>query len=104
MMGWESQAVDTLFASELAKDATYTPQGGSGVAVRVMVKRPDQIVDFGETEAVAETAIFEVRVADVATPQEGDTLTYDGTPYEVKGDPVRRDPDRLVWTLDTEPP
>jgi hypothetical protein len=41
-------AVDATFAA-FGIDAVYTPAGGEPVSVRVIAKRPDIIVGFGET-------------------------------------------------------
>ncbi|HIJ93095.1 MAG: hypothetical protein QF511_08245 [Rhodospirillales bacterium] len=97
-----SAAVDTVFAC-FGVDAVYTPDGGGAVYVRVIVRCPDEIVGFGDTRILTETALFEVRASEVATPQSGDRLTVDGTDYVIQGEPERRDPDRLVWTLDVRP-
>jgi hypothetical protein len=48
----------------------------------------------------AETATFEVRASDIASPRPGDQLTVGTETFVVQGEPERRDPDRLVWTLD----
>jgi hypothetical protein len=93
-------AVDATFAA-FGIDAVYTPSGGEPVAVRVIVKRPDTIVGFGETRIHAETAVFEVRVSEVVSPRPGDQLTVGGQAFITQGEPERRDPDRLVWTVDT---
>jgi hypothetical protein len=61
---------------------------------------PDTIVGFGETRIHAETATFEVRASEVATPRPGDQLTLGGETFIVLGEPERRDPDRFVWALD----
>ena len=71
--------------------------------MRVIARRPDTIVGFGETRIHAETAIFELRASDVASPLPGDQLTVSGDSLVVQGEPERRDPDRLVWTLDLRP-
>ena len=97
-----SAAVDTVFA-RFGVDAIYMPDGGGAVTVRVIVKRPDEIVGFGDTRVLTETALFEVRASEVAEPRPGDRLTVDGTDYVIQGEPERRDPDRLVWTLDVRP-
>ncbi len=97
-----SVAIDTVFA-RFGVDAIYTPDGGGAVTVRVIVKRPDEIVGFGDTRIHAETALFEVRSSDIATPQPSDRLKVEGTDYVIQGEPERRDPDRLVWTLDVRP-
>jgi len=95
-------AIDRLFA-HFGVVAVYTPQGGAPVAVRVIARRPDQIVGFGETRLHAETTVFDVRVSEVASPRPGDTVTFDGATFVLQGEPVRGDPDRLVWTLDARP-
>jgi hypothetical protein len=64
-------AVDTTFAA-FGIDAVYTPAGGEPVSVRVIVRRPDTIVGFGETRIHAETASFEVQTSEVASPRPGD--------------------------------
>jgi hypothetical protein len=92
-------AVDATFAA-FGIDAVYTPAGGEPVPVRVIARRPDTIVGFGETRIHAETATFELRGREVASPRPGDQLTLDGETFVVRGEPERRDPDRLVWTLD----
>jgi hypothetical protein len=67
-------AVDATFAA-FGIDAVYTPTGGEPVPVRVIARRPDTIVGFGETRIHAETATFEVRVSEVTSPRPGDQLT-----------------------------
>lgn len=97
-----SAAVDAVFA-RFGVDAVYTPDGGGAANVRVITKRADEIVGFGDTRIHAETALFEVRASEVAGPRPGDRLTVDGSDYVIQGEPERRDPDRLVWTLDARP-
>jgi hypothetical protein len=92
-------AVDATFAA-FGIDALYTPAGGDPVPVRVIAKRPDTIVRFGETRIHAETATFEVRASELANPRPDDQLIVDGQTFVIQGEPERRDPDRLVWTLD----
>jgi hypothetical protein len=95
-------AVDATFAA-FGIDAVYTPAGGDPVLVRVIARRPDAIVRFGDTRIHAETATFEVRASDVASPRPDDQLTVHGQTFVVQGEPERRDPDRIVWTLDVRP-
>ena len=80
-----------------------TPAGGDPVGVRVIIRRPDTIVGFGETRIHTETATFELRVVEVADPRAGDQLTVGDDPFAIQGEPERRDPDRLVWSLDPRP-
>jgi hypothetical protein len=95
-------AVDVTFAA-FGIDAVYASAGGEPVPVRVIARRPDTIVGFGEIRIHAETAIFEVRASEVAKPRPGDQLTVGGDTFVIQGEPERRDPDRLVWSLDTRP-
>jgi hypothetical protein len=93
-------AVDATFAA-FGIDALYTPVAGEPVVVRVTAKRPDTLVGFGETRIHAETTTFELRASEVASPRPGDQLALGGETFVVQGEPERRDPDRLVWTVDT---
>ena len=91
-------AVDATFAA-FGIDAVYTPAGGEPLAVRVIARRPDTIVGFANTRIHAETATFELRASEVVSPRPGDQLIVDGQTF-VQGEPERRDPDNLVWTVD----
>jgi hypothetical protein len=95
-------AVDATFTA-FGIDAIYTPAGGDPIPVRVIARRPDAIVGFGETRIHTETATFELRASEVTDPRPGDQLTVSGDTLVVQGEPERRDPDRLVWTLDLRP-
>jgi hypothetical protein len=71
--------------------------------VRVIARRPDTIVGFGETRIHAETATFELRASEIPSPRPCDQLIADSQTFVVQGEPERRDPDRLVWTLARRP-
>jgi hypothetical protein len=92
-------AVDATFAA-FGIDAVFMPAGGDPVSVRIIARRPDIIVGFGETRIHAETATFEVRASEVGSPRPGDQLTAVGETFVIQGEPERRDPDRQVWHLD----
>jgi len=96
-------AVDALFAdTNVAADATYTPDGGSPVPVRIVFRRPDSVTDFGGAQVWSETTQADLRVAEVASPRPGDTITIGGDAFLIHGEPVR-DRERLVWTVDFRP-
>jgi hypothetical protein len=80
-------------------EAVYTPAGGSLLPVRVIARRPDTIVGSDATRIHAE----EVRPSEVASPRLGDQLSVTDDTFVIQGEPERRDPDRLVWTLDVRP-
>lgn len=97
-------AIDVLFAdANLAVDAVYCAGGADpGLPVRVIVRRPDRVGEFGETRIVAETLLIDVRVSEVAAPQAGDIVDVDGSFYVIQGEPSR-DAERLVWTSEARP-
>ena len=97
-------AIDALFADpNLGLDAVYRAGGADpGVPVRVVVRRPDRVGEYGETRIATETLVIEVRVSDVAAPADGDTIALDGAVYVVQGEPLR-DAERLVWTIEARP-
>jgi hypothetical protein len=103
-----TNAFDIAFArlftdTNLTLPATYEAQGRDPVPVRVIARRPDEIIGFGETRIHSETTLFDVRTSDILDPRPGDHLTVDGVAYVIQGEPERRDPDRLVWTMDVRP-
>ena len=96
-------AIDDLFADpNLAADAVFLPEGGVPVSMRVIARRPDRLLEFGDARLHAETAILEVRVSEVPNPRPGDRLDVGGELLIIQGEPVR-DRERLVWTVDLRP-
>lgn len=93
-------AFETLFADpNMARDATFTPTGGVAVPVRVALRRPDRVSDFGETRLHTETTVVDIRVADAPTLASGDAFEIAGESYVVQGEPLR-DAERLIWTAE----
>jgi hypothetical protein len=99
-----SAAIDVLFANpNLAVDTVYRPGGvGSGVSVRAIARRADRVGDFGDTRLLAETTVFDIRVSEIATPAESDTIEVDDKVYVIQGEPIR-DAERLIWTIEARP-
>lgn len=87
----------------MGEPAVYTPDGGPSKSIKVMPRRPDEIVGFGDTSISTNTAIFDIRVADIASPQAGDTILFKEITYVVQGSPAYQDGDRLIWRVDTYP-
>lgn len=97
-------ALATLFADRnLGLDALYRAGGNAApLPVRLIARRPDRVFEFGETRIHADTALFDMQVAEVPDPRPGDTLELDGETFVIQGEPLR-DAGRLVWTLDVRP-
>ncbi len=98
-------ATDALFADpNIATDAIWRAGGaGTGTAVRVVTRRPDQVVGFGDSRAVLPTLLVDVRRSEVAEPASGDTVEIDGDLFEVIAAPII-DSVRLMWTCEAAPP
>ena len=99
-----ASAIDDLFSDpNLGLDAIYRAGGtGPDVPVRVMLRRPDRIGEFGGTRLAAATTLVDIRVAEVAEPEESDAIVIGGETFIVQGQPLR-DAERLVWTLEVRP-
>ena len=96
-----SMAVDSVFLS-FGSAAIYTPSGGGGgerIGVTILVRRPDEIVEFGDTRIQAETSLFEIRASEISHPRPGDRFSVAGEDYVIQGEPVR-DPERLTWKVE----
>ncbi len=96
-------AIDVLFADpNLGRDAVYLPEGGNGVAVRVVRRLPDAVLEFGDSRLSTTTAVFDVRLSEVAAPKAGDRLVVEAETYLIQGQP-KRDGGRLIWTIEARP-
>ena len=96
-------ALDALFADgNIAREAVYTPEGGTPRLVRVVARRADEITGFGEARLWSETTRVDLRVAEVPGPRPGDRIEIDGDAFLLQGEPTR-DRARLVWTVDLRP-
>jgi hypothetical protein len=98
-------AIDDLFADpNIARDATWRAGGaGAGITVRVVTRRPDQVVGFGDSRAVLPTLLVDVRRSEVPDPASGDTVEIDQEVFEVIAAPTI-DSLRLVWTCEAAQP
>ena len=96
-----SAAIETLFADpNIARSALWRMGGvGAGLAVRVIAKRPDQVVGFGDSRAVLPAVLVDVRRSEVPDPATGDTVEIDGDLFELIATPVA-DSLRLIWTCE----
>jgi hypothetical protein len=82
-------------------DALYVPQGHDPIPIRVLPKRGDVVLDFGETRVAVDSLFFEVRVSELASPQENALLQIGDQDYLIQAEPQREDVLGLVWVLDT---
>jgi hypothetical protein len=94
-------AIETLFADpNIARNALWRAGGaGDGISVRVITKRPDQVVGFGDSRAVLPAVLIDVRRSEVSDPATADTVDLGGDLFEIIATPVA-DSLRLVWTCE----
>jgi hypothetical protein len=97
-------AFGTLFRSAVSEAGTYLApaSGATAVDVRVVRWRRSTDVGFGQTGALLEATVADILVSDLATVDENATLTVGGLAYVVRA--AVKDDERLVWTLDLDPP
>ena len=96
-------ALAVLFADpNIGVEAFYTSDGGTPVPVRAVVRRPDEVTNFGDARLWSETTRIDLRVAEVPNPRPGDRIEIGGDAFLIQGEPVR-DRERLVWTVDLMP-
>jgi len=96
-------AMDAIFQdANMAADATWTPQGGAPLPVRVIRKAPDEMTTFGAARILSETTLVDVRVAEMASPKPGDTIIIGADTFTIQGEP-KRDRERLIWSLELVP-
>ena len=96
-------AIEMLFADlNIGVEAIYTSDGGAPVVVRAVVRRPDEVTNFGDARLWSETTRIDLRVAEVPAPRPGDRIEIDADAFLIQGEPVR-DRERLVWTVDLRP-
>ena len=92
-------ATDALFADpNIARDAIWRAGGaGAGIAVRVVARRPDQVVGFGDSRVIMPAVLIEMRRSEVPEPATGDTVEIDGETFEIIATRIAAGV-RLVWT------
>lgn len=103
-MGVTDVALAVMFANPvMAREVTWFPGGaGPGQTLRVILRAPDTITEFGAARVWSETVIADIRVAEAPTLSSGDRIDLDGVSYNVQGEPVR-DRERLIWTAELVP-
>jgi len=97
-------ALDALFASPMAQDATYTAPGGEPVSVRVIPSGPERFARFGQVQVALATTFFDVRRSEVAAPALGGIIATTAGDFIIpEGSEPISDTEGLTWTCRTEP-
>ena len=103
-MGATDNALAALFANPvMGKAAIWFPGGaGAGQSLRLILRSPDTVTEFGGARVWSETVVADIRVSEAPPLATGDKIDIDGVSYTVQGEPVR-DRERLIWTVELVP-
>ncbi len=95
-------ALEAMFRDvNLAEDGVYTPASSPAVNVRVIQRREQVPTDSFSITQVVTRLRADIRVSELATAADGDTLKISGTTYTVRN-PQRKDNAGLIWTLELQ--
>lgn len=96
-------AIDVLFADpHLGQAALWRAGGfGPGAPVRIMIRRPDAVVGFGDARALLPSGLIDVRTSEVSAPAIDDSIEVGGKLYDVIATP-RVDTLNLIWTCEAK--
>ncbi len=103
-MGATENAVAVMFTNPvMGKAATWFSGGtGPGQSLRVILRSPDTVTEFGAARIWSETVIADIRTSAAPSLATGDRIDIDGISYTVQGEPLR-DRERLIWTVELVP-
>ena len=69
---------------------------------RGILRRPDELTDFGAARLLSDTTRIDVRVADIPAPLPQEQILIGEETFLIQGEP-QRDRERLVWTIELTP-
>lgn len=96
-------ALDGLFADpNLSVEIWHRDSEGQFTRARGILRRPDEITEFGSARLLSDTARIDVRVVDIPNPRPQEQILIGEETFRIQGEP-RRDRERLVWTLELHP-
>ena len=96
-------AVDLLFADpNLAHEAWHRDSEGQFTRIRIILRRKDEVTEFGAARVVSETFRFDARVSELPAPRPDEQILFGDETFLIRGEPIR-DRDRLIWTIEATP-
>ena len=75
---------------------------GQFTRARGILRRPDEITEFGSARLLSDTVRIDVRVAEIPAPRPQEQILIGEETFLIQGEP-RRDRERLVWTIELWP-
>jgi hypothetical protein len=96
-------ALGVLFADpNISVEIWHRDSEGQFTRARGILRRPDEITEFGAARLLSDTTRIDVRVADISDPRPQEQILIGEETFLIRGDP-RRDRERLVWTIEITP-
>lgn len=96
-------AVGMLFVDpNISVEIWHRDMEGQFTRARGILRRPDEITEFGSARLMSETTRIDVRVADISDPSPQEQILIGEETFLIHGEP-RRDRERLVWTIEITP-
>jgi hypothetical protein len=95
-----AEALGVLFADpNISVEVWHRDAEGQFARARGILRRPDEITEFGSARLVTDTTRIDVRVADIPDPRPQEQILIGEDTFLIQGEP-RRDRERLIWTLE----
>ena len=98
-----ADALGVLFLdANLSVEIWYRDSEGQFTHTRGILRRPDEITEFGSARLMSDTTRIDVRVVDIPNPRPQEQVLIGEETFLIHGEP-RRDRERLIWTIELTP-
>ena len=98
-----ADALGVLFSdANLSVEIWHRDSEGQFTRARGILRRPDEITEFGAAQLMSDTTRIDVNVTDIPNPRPQEQILIGEETFLIQGEP-RRDRERLIWTLELTP-
>jgi hypothetical protein len=98
-----AEALGVLFLDpNISVELWHRDSEGQFTRARGILRRPDEITEFGSARLLSDTVRIDVRVAEIPAPRPQEQILIGEETFLIQGEP-RRDRERLVWTIELWP-
>ena len=103
MMTAFAEALGVLFLDDnLSVEIWHRDLEGQFSCARGILRRPDDLTDFGASRLISNTTRIDVRVAAIPNPRPQEQILIGEETFLIQGEP-QCDRERLVWTIELTP-
>ena len=98
-----AEALEVLFFdADPSVEIWHRDSDGQFTRSRGILRRSDEITEFGSARLMSDTTRIDVRVADIPDPRPQEQILIGDETFLIQGEP-RRDRERLIWTIELTP-